>query len=426
MNRILKSTTAKFKSIRHTKEPVKVVSSPKEVQTEIDPPPKEQVQVVPSHREADTSTQLSAPKGNPACASLEGLSGLCKLEDDPIHGLSGHQQTTSPLQETYSNGSIVSNVAAADSDSCRDSTETDQSQIQHIHVPVFTPARLVDTSARPPRLPQISPLVTPNRQPKLLDPGNVQRNTPVKPADRPMSASPGMVIPPLGVSPAPKLIGKILEPVSPAPDVFAERPLLPRSPRPPVRPNLDSDSTAEGKRNDYGVIGDRRVAKDQLRPQAVERSRNKLNTKEQASSATVKPAPVSDEPDDARNHGGSPSESVSAYPKPIYVGERKYYVGRYLGKGAAGSVYSALNQRSMTIIALKVIKRRSLRFDDLSTVKEELTIMRAISGAKFLSSRHNEALSFVNHLLESWYDKDCVYFVMVSSAGLVTDLTINP
>ena len=292
--------------------------------------------------------------------------------------------------------------------------------------PVFTPTLPSGTPARPPGL--IIPPVTPYRQLIPLDPQNAQRKITANPFNPFPSPSPVMVIPALGAPPSPKQTipntpyippAPFKDQVGPAPNIIAGPPFLPRSPRPRVQHNLGSVQNAGGKQRNFGVIGDRRVGNNEPQSHIAEKPPNELQNKEKVGSA-----PTSDGANSTLNRDGLPSGPLYTYPKPIHVGWERYYVGRYLGGGAAGKVYSALNKKSLKIHALKVIKRKDLRFDDLSMVKEELTIMRTISETKYFGSQPNGALSFVNHLLESWYDKDCIYFVMVRSAGLVTNFAI--
>jgi hypothetical protein len=429
------------------------------------------VQAAPSPRKEDSSVHLSAPEDNPTCTSLPGLSDLCKLEDNHAHGVNNCQETAiqrpgADLKGSVGSGVLVSGEAENCSD--RDSIEVVPSQTQDatynthvqrtpdpfadaqdtpiqpmlaqitpapntpaqlppvnqilreaIHPPVFTPVHPNGTPAQPPGLPALFPPVTPGRQPLLLDPRDAQRKLPINPANLFASPNPFMVIPALSppskqttpnTPTVPPLVhGRMSEAIGLAPDILRDQPLLPRSPRPRVQPNLDPVATAKGKEKPLGVIGDRRVLNHQLQPQAAEKPQNEPDAKVESAVG-------------ARDQVGAPSEPPDTYPEPIYV--RKYFVGRYLGGGATGKVYSVLNKKSMTLHALKVIERGDFRFDDVSMVKQELNIMRAISEAKFFGSRNNGALLFVNHLVESWYDKDCIYFVMVRLAALVTNLVM--
>ena len=456
-----RSIKAKLKSTFPSKRLTKVVPSLQEQATP-DSLPKESVQVAPEPREEDTSTHSSAPADN---TSLSGLSGLYKLGDNPAYGLDNHHEATPRRQRTRSNGSIESN-AAVFGFSEGDSIQTVENQAQNPPVQAVPVQIMPDARVQPPSVnkmrgkakPTIStqtftpthpngspnqspgvalglPPVTPGSRPMPLDPQNVQQKVPVYFADPLLSPSPAMVIPALGGSPPPKQItpstpsmpptplknhGKISEINDPVSNTFPDQPLLLHSPR----PDLDSVSTAGEKRMPYGVIGDRRAAKVQFQPWVAEKLQDEPEGKAKWPPAKVEPTPVNEGASSAR--GRVNTSPIYARSKPIHVGRQKYYVGRYLGGGATGKVYSVVNKKSMRIYALKVIKRKDLKYDDFSMVKEELAIMRAISEAKHFGSQINGALLFVNHLVESWYDKDCIYFIMVcSAAGLVMDPTIN-
>ena len=112
-------------------------------------------------------------------------------------------------------------------------------------------------------------------------------------------------------------------------------------------------------------------------------------------------------------------------PRGIYVGEMKYYVGRYLGGGGMGKVYSVVSKESMNLNALKVIRRKYLISGDFAMVRDEWSVLKAISEAKFFHARRHNGLQFVQNLLESWYDKENIYFVMVRSVGFVTGLAVD-
>lgn len=302
-----------------------------------------------------------------------------------------------------------------------------------INAPAFTPAHPHGT----PGLPLVFPPVNPIRQSMLLDLQRAQQNIPVNPANLLLSTSPVMIIPSLGPSPKQtasaspnipgmpptplKLRGRIPEAAGPGSNILVDQPLHPRSPRPRAQHDSNPVPTADGTQKHFGIISNLRVAKNQLQPRAVKKSQNERKSKEETPWEKVDSGA-----DHARDHVSASSEPVSKYPEPIYVGGQKYYVGGYLGGGGTAKVYSVVNRMSMKIYALKVIKRKDLEFDDLFLIKGELTVMRAISEIKHLHWSHkNGALVFVNHLVESWYDKDCIYFVMVCSTGLFTNLVID-
>jgi len=111
--------------------------------------------------------------------------------------------------------------------------------------------------------------------------------------------------------------------------------------------------------------------------------------------------------------------------KGIYVGEMKYFVGRYLGGGGMGKVYSVVSKESMNLNALKVIRRKYLISGDFATVRDEWSVLKAISEAKFFHARRPNGLQFVQNLLESWFDKENIYFVMVRSVGFVMSLAAD-
>lgn len=295
-------------------------------------------------------------------------------------------------------------------------------------IPVFTPAHPKGTPLQLPGM--LSPPLTPSPHIKLLG----LQKTPAVTPNLFLSPSPAMVVPTLGTpSPIPvtpitpntpimpatpiKHQGRIPEVIGQSPNVVANQPpaLLPRSPRRPPPPGLVLAPTPAGGSH-LGVIGDRRVSKNQPQ-QKVENSKSKDNA--------LGPASTSNMLDGVRDlghrdHAESPSSEMG--PEPIYVGGKRYYVGRYLGGGAMGHVYSVANRETMLLSALKVIKRKHF---DFSMVKDEWSTMKAISEAKVAYARKTEGLRFVQNLLESWYDRDNIYFVMVCSMGFVTSLEIN-
>ena len=142
----------------------------------------------------------------------------------------------------------------------------------------------------------------------------------------------------------------------------------------------------------------------------------------------AEPTPERDGVGDARSQEDrdciSPQPSIVKY-GAIYVGEMEYYIGKYLGGGGMGKVYSVVSKRSMSLAALKVIKRKDLFSEDISFVRGEWAVLKAISEAKFFHTKQSDTLQFVHHLLESWYDGNNIYFVMVCSVGFVTTLTID-
>lgn len=399
---------------------------------------------------------MSVPEDNPTFPRLPGFSGLDKLrdEDDFTYGAEDYREPASQRQET---GSIKPNISVSgisESDSGNYPTEIVQDQTQNypfsIHIEKATvssvdtqgaavqpalaqkpqvqdppgqitpaqnmPAQVQLSSVKrvrrkmaianlttstpvlahpdgtldqPPGLPLLFPPETFSRQPVLLDPQNPQRKTPINPADLLQSFSPAMDVPTHG---APHLSNQTI------PNTPNTQPFLPRIPRPRPQPKPTTDPVlpVEREYKRFGVIGDHRAAKNQLiQAQGVDSAQVQTHT---------------------------PSEPVYTYPNPIYA--KNYYVGRCLGGGAAAKVYSALNMKSMTTCGLKVIKRRDLGFD-LSMVKVEVDIMQAISETKRLGSKKYGPLLFVNHLVECWYDRDRIYFVMVCPPGLFMNLVMT-
>lgn len=302
-----------------------------------------------------------------------------------------------------------------------------------------SPARPEDSPVHPRGEPQLF-LFTPNRQPMLLDPQNPQQYTPIKPLNHLQSPSPCMVIPALGASPLPKQISPTTPnspEMPPTPlkhqDLMPETidpllagqcpPLPPRSPRRPPPHNIDPILPADDEKKDFGVIGDRRAAKNQLQSQAVEEVADNSGNNKEAPPAEAEP--MRGGTDGVQQQEGIARVPVNPCPQPIYVRQQKYYVGRYLGGGGMGKVYSVLNTETLSVSALKVIKRKELRHSGLSIVKEELNIMKTLTEIKYLGPRPIPEFRFVVHLVESWYDKDNIYLNMVCSVGFVTNLSAD-
>lgn len=303
-----------------------------------------------------------------------------------------------------------------------------------VPTPVFTPAPPEDTPAHPGGKPRLF-LFTPNRQPMLLDPQNPQQYTPIKPTNHLQSPSPCMVIPALGASPLTKKISPTapnspempptplkhqdLMPEAIDPLLDGQRPPLPpRSPRRPPPQNIDPILPADDEKKDFGVIGDRRAAKNQPQPRAVEELADNPGKNKEGPPAEAKPT---QDGADGLQQEGIAQIPEHPYPQPIYVRQDKYYVGRYLGGGGTGKVYSVLNTETLSVSALKVIKRKELRHSGLSIVKEELNIMKALTEIKYLGPRAIPEFRFVVHLVESWYDKDNIYLNMPLCVGTLYD-----
>jgi hypothetical protein len=291
---------------------------------------------------------------------------------------------------------------------------------------------------------QVPKLAIPSPQIELLGLQNAQQKTPATSANLFLSPSPMMVVPALGTPSSSKLPtpttpntptmpptpikhqSKIPGVIGQTPNPVANQPpaLLPRSPRRPPPPGLVPVLPVNGEHN-FGVIGDRRVSKNQPQPQVAGESKDKPEIKEDLPLAKLEPTQTLDGVDIAQDQEGqdsAESQSVEKDPEPIYVGQPGYYVGRHLGGGGMGRVYSVISRVTMGLSALKVIKRKNLDSDGFSMVKSEWTILKAISEAKFLYAKRIEGLQFVHHLMESWYDKEHIYFVMVCSAGFFTNL----
>lgn len=287
----------------------------------------------------------------------------------------------------------------------------------------------VPTTARPNCIPlqypgMLSPSLTPSPQIKLLGLQNAQQKTPLTLANLFLSPSPMAVVQALGSKPptptAPNTPimphtpinhqGEIPEVIGQIPDIVANQspPLLPRSPRRP--PRLIPVPIGE---NNFGVIGDHRISKNEPQPQVAVEPKGKLEIEEDVK---LEPTQTSGEVDSAQE---------SEEPEPIFVGEQKYYVGRHLGGGGMGRVYSVVSRVTMNLSALKVTKRKNLDNNYFSAVKSEWAILKAIAEAKFVYPKRSEGLQFVHHLVESWYDKDHIYFVMVCPAGFFTNPAID-
>ena len=495
---------SKFKSAFGIKQPAEANSSSQK-RAEIDPPPKQSVQISVSQT-PEHSDCLSGPEDDHFHTSLSTLAGFQTLENDllsttpcdPSPKVSNYSETALQRRETYPRDSIRSDVAVfgededgADNEAITVTLDEAQSlpvdtentpkappplagarevPVRHRNIlvptllvqstsiqdapvevqqrlasgtggemtklttpgpaPVFNPSRPKDTPIHPPG---ILPHLILNKGPLPLDPHHAQQQTP---ANLPLSPSPHMIIPTLGASPWSKGITTAMQDTPMIPPTMLEyqgiRPeaywplpntlagqlpaLPPRSPqRPPPHKN-HGIKTADGEKKNLGVIGDRRATKNPPQPQVAERPNNEPGDKEDVPLVKVD-SPQAIAQAHCTRH---PPVPTRAHPEPIYVG--KYYVGRPLGEGGTGKVYSVVNKELMMMNALKVIKRKYLRFDNLSLVKDELAIMRAISENKFFGRQQVPGLSFVNHLVESWYDKDNIYLVMVRSPTFVVNL----
>lgn len=303
--------------------------------------------------------------------------------------------------------------------------------------PVFTPPHQQGTPARSPG--PFPPLFTPSPQFKLL---GHQQKSPVTPANMVFSPSPFMAVPDLG-SPFPPIPATLTAPTTPimpgtplkhqskipavigqAPNVVANLPpILPlRSPNRPPPSGLDAVVTAGGKKNDFGVIGGHRVCRllgvfngvvdDQSKLQVVGEPGGKHGSNEVVPLGKVGPTPKCDVQDEEERADPQPHPSKTK-PEAVYIGEMKYYVGRYLGGGGMGKVYSVVSKESMQLTALKVIRRGCLNSGDFAMIKGEWSVLKAISEAKFFHTKRPNGIQFVQNLLESWYDKENIYFIMV-------------
>ena len=307
---------------------------------------------------------------------------------------------------------------------------------------VFTPLHPQGTPVRSPGV--FAPLLTPS--PQFKSPGSLQKS-PVSPTNLFISPSPIVVVPhpatpfsPSQTTPttptSPNMPPTPIKHQSWIPAPFGQTPahqtpaLPPRSPYRPPPPGLNQTPTTGGEKKDSGGIGDRssagvnEAAKNQPQLRVVGEPKDKSESEEGTPSVWVEHTPEWDmrEREDQDVTRPQPREIQA---KGIYVGEMQYYVGRYLGGGGMGKVYSVVSKESMNLNALKVIRRKYLISGDFATVRDEWSVLKAISEAKFFHPRRPNGLQFVQHLLESWYDKENIYFVMVRSMGFVTSLTIN-
>ena len=284
----------------------------------------------------------------------------------------------------------------------------------------------------------LSPPLTPSSQIKIWGLQNAQQRIPAIFANPAISPSPTAVVQPLGTPPS------VIPTIRTTPDTPATPPTpikhqgrnpggirktpnvvanqipapLPRSPR-RLSP-FDPDPVTVGGGKNIGVIGDRRPSKNQPQSQVVGEPKDEETTP----LVKVEPTPVSDRTDGKRDSDNSPEPEPIKYPEPVYVGRGRYFVGRYLGGGAMGRVYSVANRESMALSALKVIKRKNLDSTDYSLIKGEWSILKAIGEAKFVNGEGTQGLQFVHGLLESWYDRDHIYFAMVRSMDFLTSPTI--
>jgi hypothetical protein len=468
---------SKLKHACRVKQPVQVISYTQK-QVEIDPSPKEPVQEIAPSAKLSTSeddhTRTPSVHTEPLRNSLSSLPGFQKLKGsllaspdlDESHPVTlpshipetnDHPETIPQRQGSNSNDSVGSDEAVfGDTPNASSRAVTiapnkpQNSPVQTPHVqkppirivvgeveaaksatpgpvPLFVP-RPEDTPLRCPGL--LSPPWTPSRQLKPLDPQNAQQKSPVTSTNLLHFPSPFMVIPNLGTPTAPtspimpptpiKHQGRIPEAIGEALNVGAYQtpatPAIPlRSPKRPPPPGIVPVPNASGEKNNFGVIGDRRVVKDQP------------GSKEKAPSAKEESMPKCDAAHgtrDQENRDDTKSQQSVSRPGAVYVGDMKYYVGRYLGGGGMGKVYSVVNKESMNLAALKVIRRKRLNLDTLALVKGEWAVLKAISEAKFFRSRMPHGIQFVHHLLESWYDQENIYFAMVCSVGFVTGLLL--
>ena len=304
------------------------------------------------------------------------------------------------------------------------------------YTPDFTSLHPRGTPIRSPGL--FASLLTPS--PQFKSPGSPQKS-PISPTNLLISPSPIVIVPNLA-TPSPTTPTTPTSPIIPPPvkhqkwipAVFGQTPapqtpaLPPRSPYRPPPPGLSKNPTADEEKKDFGVIGNRssagfnEAAKNQPQLQAIEEPKDKPESEKETPSVWAEHTPERDTPEREDQDATRPSE---IQPKGIYVGEMKYFVGRYLGGGGMGKVYSVVSKESMNLNALKVIRRKYLISGDFATVRDEWSVLKAISEAKFFHTRRPNGLQFVQNLLESWYDKENIYFVMVRSAGFVTSLTID-
>jgi len=302
-------------------------------------------------------------------------------------------------------------------------------------------------------IPGYTPITSPGLYASLVTPSPQSRSpappqkTPVSPTNLPISPGHIMLVPNLGTpfSPTPAIPTTPTTPIMPVtpikhqgwiPAPFGQTPapqtpaLPPRSPYRPPPSGLNQTPTIGGEKKDFGVIGDRSLAgfneagKNQPQLQLVGEPEGGRGGEEGTPSARVEHTPEQDtrEQEDQDPTGQRPGE---IQPNGIYVGEMKYYVGRYLGGGGMGKVYSVVSKESMNLNALKVIRRRYLILGDFATVRDEWSVLKAISEAKCFHVRRPNGLQFVQNLLESWYDKENIYFVLVCSVCFATSLVID-
>ena len=303
-----------------------------------------------------------------------------------------------------------------------------RTEVPKLAIPGLAPAPAdgMRCVARRPGIP--SPPLTPSSKVKLSGPRDAQRRPLLVVANPTVSPSPTAVA--RGTPPSAKSTTRPM-PLTPikhqgrnpgvirqAPNVEANqtKTLLPRSPR-RVSP-LDLDPVTVGGGKTFGVIGDHRPSKGRTQSQAVGEPKDKKSTPP----VKVEPMLAPDRVDGERGSDDDPRPELIDCPAPIYVGGGRYYVGRYLGGGAMGRVYSVANRESMQLAALKVIKRKNLNSTDLSFVKGEWAILKAIGEAKLVG--RDPGLQFVHSLLESWYDREHIYFAMVRSMDFFTSPVI--
>ena len=322
----------------------------------------------------------------------------------------------------------------------------DNVEVAKLAIPGFTTPRPQGALAQFPGL--FSPPLTPNSpQPKLP-----QQKTPLRPANLFLSPSPIMVVPDLG-TPSSLMLATPTTPTTPImpptpikhqgriPVGYTpnQTPVLPpRSPRRPPPHGLDPISTVDGEKKDFGTIGDRRVrelsaglngvVENQPQPEVIGIITDKPESEGRVPSVKVEHTSGCNEAEGQGDRDGTkprPSQTQSKGIRTVYVGEMKYFIGRYLGGGGMGKVYSVVSKESMALAALKVIRRKDLDSEDLAIVKGEWAVLKAISEAKFFHARRPDGIQFLHHLSESWYDRENVYFVMVRSVAFVTSLAID-